>query len=101
MDQVGQIDETIAQFRDQTLDTPKLALFSELVIGAKLAMTDRVTLSQTNKELYEANVQKKRLANGTGKQYDGQGARHLSLVEVDRRSPSSGMLSTSDQPATG
>lgn len=85
VDQVGQIDELIAQFRDQTLDTPKLALVSKLIKGAKMAMADRTVLNQTNTELYEANEQKKKRANRTGKQYDGQGARHLSLEEVERR----------------
>ena len=84
--QVGQIDDLIVQFRNQTLDTPKLALFSKLIKGAKLAMVDCIILNTTNAELYEANVQKKRRADRReGKQYDGQGARHLGLKEVERR----------------
>ena len=75
IDQVGWIDELILQFCDQTLDTPKLALFSKLIKGAKLAMADRIILNTTNAELYKANVRKKnRDQRRGGKQYDGQGA---------------------------
>ena len=73
--QVGQMDNLIVQFRNQTLDIPKLALFSKLIKGAKLAMADCIILNTTNAELYKANVQKKRWADRRGdKQYDGQRA---------------------------
>lgn len=60
MDEVGQIGELVLKFRNQTLDTPKLALFSKLIKGAKLAMADGIILNATNTELYEANVRKKK-----------------------------------------
>ena len=85
VDQVSQIDDLISQFRHQTLDTPKLALLSKLIRGAKLAMADRVILNEINAELYEANVRKKRRGDRTGKQHDAQGARHLGLEEIERR----------------
>lgn len=58
--QVCQIDNTILQFKNQTLDTPKLLVFFKLIQGAKTAMADCVILNKTNSKLYEANVQKKR-----------------------------------------
>ena len=71
MDQVGQIDDLILQFCNQTLDSLKLALFSKLIKGAKLAMANRIILNTTNAELYEANVQKKKRAHRRGgKQYN-------------------------------
>ena len=85
MAQVSHIDELISQFRHQTLDTPKLELLSKLVRGAKLAMADWVVLNTTNAELHEANVRKKKRVNRGGKQYDGQGARHLGLEKVEQR----------------
>lgn len=59
VDQVGQMDDLIVQFCNQTLDTPKLALFSKFIKGVKLAMADCIILNTTNAELYEANVQKR------------------------------------------
>ena len=85
VDQVSQIDDLISQFHHQTLDTPKMALLSKLIRGAKLAMADRIILNETNTELYEANVQKKKRADRTGKQHNSQGARHLGLEEIKRR----------------
>ena len=60
VNQVGQIDDFIFQFRHQTLDTLKLALLSKLIRGAKLAMADQIILNETNAKLYKANVQKKK-----------------------------------------
>ena len=59
IDQVRRINDLIVQFCNQTLDTPKLALFSKLIKGAKHAMADCIILNTTNAELYEASVQKK------------------------------------------
>lgn len=42
-------------------------------------------INHTNKELLLANTQKKRRTQRTGLQYDGQGARVLSLEDVCRR----------------
>ena len=85
IDQVEWINDLVLQFCNQTLDTPKLALFLKLIKGVKLAIANRIILNTTNAELYEANIQKKRAAHGEGKQYDGQGAQHLGLEKVERR----------------
>ena len=45
-------------------------------------MADRIILSRTNTELLAANT---RRAQRTGLQYDGQGARVLSLEDVEKR----------------
>ena len=85
VDQISQIDDLISCFRLLTLDTPKLALLSKLIRGAKVAMPDRGILNATNEELYEDNVRKKKRGNRTGKQHDAQGARHLGLEEIEQR----------------
>ena len=48
-------------------------------------MADRIILNETNAELYEANLRGKKRGDRTGKQHDGQGARHLGLEEIERR----------------
>ena len=48
-------------------------------------MADRIVLNRTNTELLAANTRKKRRAQRTGIQYDGQGARVLSLEDVEER----------------
>ena len=48
-------------------------------------MADRVILNRTNTELLAANTRKKQRAQRTGLQYDGQGARVLSLEDVEKR----------------
>lgn len=48
-------------------------------------MADRVVLNRTNAELLLANTQKKRRTQRTGLQYDGRGARVLSLEDVEER----------------
>ena len=48
-------------------------------------MADRVILNRTNTELLAANTRKKRRAQRTSLQYDGQSARVLSLEDVEKR----------------
>lgn len=48
-------------------------------------MLDRVILNRTTAELLAANTQKKRQAQRTCVQYNGQGARVLSLEDVKKR----------------
>ena len=49
-------------------------------------MADRVFLNRINTELMLANTPKKRRTQCTGLQYDGRGARVLSLENVEERS---------------
>ena len=63
VDQIGQIDEFVFQFRNQTLDTSKLVLLSKLIKEAKQAIADHIILNTTNAELYKANVWKKKQAH--------------------------------------
>lgn len=60
IDQVSRINELILQFSNQTLNIPRLALFSKLIKAAKLAMADCIVLNAINTKLYKANVWKKR-----------------------------------------
>lgn len=84
IDQVGGINKLILQICNQTLNTPKLALFSKLIKRAKLAMADCIILNTINAELYKANVQKKKWAHRQGgTQYNGQKAQHFSLKKVE------------------
>ncbi len=48
-------------------------------------MTDRIVLNRTNTELLAANTRKKQRAQRIGTKYDGQGARVLSLEDVEKR----------------
>ena len=48
-------------------------------------MTYRIVLNRTNTELLAANTRKKQRAQRTGTQYDVQGARVLSLEDVEKR----------------
>ena len=48
-------------------------------------MADRIVLNRTKSELLAANTRKKQRAQRTGTQYDGQGARVLSLEDVEKR----------------
>ena len=48
-------------------------------------MTDRIVLNRTNTELLAANTREKQRAQRTGTQYDVQGARVLSLEDVEKR----------------
>ena len=48
-------------------------------------MTNRIVLNRTNTELLAANTRKKQRAQYTGTQYDFQGARVLSLEDVEKR----------------
>ena len=85
IEQVTEIEELISLFRHQTLDSPKLTLLHKTLKAARLAMADRIVLNRTNTELLAANTRKKRRAQRTGIQYDGQGARVLSLEDVEER----------------
>ena len=60
IDQVERIDNLVSQFRNQILDTSKLALFSKLIKEAKLAMADCIIFNTTSAEPHEANVRKKK-----------------------------------------
>ena len=48
-------------------------------------MTNRILLNRTSTELLAANTRKKHRAQRTGTQYDFQGARVLSLEDVEKR----------------
>ena len=48
-------------------------------------MADRIVLNRINAELLAANTQKKQRVQRTGTQYNGQGARVLSLKDVEKR----------------
>ncbi|MCJ1429335.1 hypothetical protein MMC29_007248 [Sticta canariensis] len=48
-------------------------------------MADRIVLNETNAELYEANVREKNKETVQVNNYEAQGARHLSLEEIERR----------------
>ncbi len=48
-------------------------------------MVDRVILNRTNTELLAANTQKKSTSRATKIQYDGQGARVLSMKNIEDR----------------
>ena len=61
VDKITQIDDFISQFCNQTLDTLKLYLLFKIIKRAKLAMADRVILTETNAELYKTNIQKKNM----------------------------------------
>ena len=67
-----------------SLDSLKLSLLHKTLEAARLAMADRIVLSRTNTELLVANTRKKQRAQRTGTQYDGQGARVLSLEDVEK-----------------
>ena len=83
--QVSEVEELISLFRHLTLDSPKLTLLHKTLKAARLAMADRIVLNRTNTELLAANIRKKQRAQRTGTQYDGQGARVLSLEDVEKR----------------
>ena len=85
IEQVSEFGELISLFRHQTLDSPKLTLLPKTLKAARLAMADRIVLNRTNTELLAANTRKKKRAQRTGTQYDGQGARLLSLEDVEKR----------------
>ena len=85
IEQVTEIEELISRFQNQTLDSPKLTLLHKTFKAARLAMADRVVLNRTNTELLAANTRKKRQVQRTGILYDGQGARILSLEDVEER----------------
>ena len=53
--------------------------------AARLAIADRVVLNRTNTGLLLANTQAKRRTQRTGLQYDGRGARVLSLEDIEER----------------
>ncbi len=80
-----QVTEVVSFFQDQTLDSLKLILLHKTLKAARLAMSDGVILNRTNTELLAANTQKKRQAERTGIQYVGQGARVLSMKDVEDR----------------
>lgn len=48
-------------------------------------MADCIVLNRNNTDLLAANTRKKQQAQRTGTQYDGQGARVLSLKDVEKR----------------
>ena len=52
IDLVKRIDNLVLQFCNQTLDILKLALFSKVIKGAKLAIANWIILNTTNAELY-------------------------------------------------
>ena len=83
--QVSEVKEFILLFRHQTLDSSKLTLLQKTLKAARLAMTDRIVLNRTNTELLAVNTRKKQRAQRTGTQYDVQGARVLSLEDVEKR----------------
>ncbi len=83
--EVSEIEELVSLFRNQTLDSPKFTILHKTLKAARRAMADRVILNRTNTELLEANTRKKRRAQRTGLQYDGQYARVLSLEDVEKR----------------
>ena len=83
--EVPEVEELVSLFRNQTLDSPKLTILHKTLKAARLAMADRVVLNRTNTELLLANTQKKRRTQRTGLQYDGRGARVLSLEDVEER----------------
>ena len=85
IEQVEEVDELISLFRNQTLDSPKLTLLHKTLKAARLAMADRIVLNRTNTELLAANTRKRQRAQRTGIQYDGQGARVLSMEDVEKR----------------
>ncbi len=76
------MEELISLFRHQTLDSPKLTLLHKTLKAARLAMADRIVLNRTNTELLAANTRNKQRAHT---KYDGQGARVLSLEDVEKR----------------
>ncbi len=77
--------ELISLFRHQTLDSPKLTLIHKTLKAARLAMADHIVLNRTNTELLAANTRKKQRVQRKGTKYDGQGARVLSLEDVEKR----------------
>ena len=83
--EVIEVEELVSLFRNQTLDSPKLAILHRTLKAARRAMADRVVLNSTNTELFAANTRKKRRAQRTGLQHNGQGARVLSLEDVEKR----------------
>lgn len=85
VEQVLEVEELVSLFRHQTLDSSKLTLLHKTLKAARLAMADRVVLNRTSTELLAANTRKKQRAQRTGLQYDGQGARVLSLEDVEKR----------------
>ena len=72
-------------FRNQTLNSPKLTIIYKTLKAARRAMADRVILNRTNTKLLTANMRKKRQAQRTSLQYNGQGTRVLSLEDVEKR----------------
>lgn len=85
VEQVSEVEELVSLFRHQTLDSPKLTLLHKILKAARIAMANRVVLTRTNTELLAANTRKKQRAQRTGLQYDGQGARVLSLEDIEKR----------------
>ena len=83
--EVTEVEELASLFRNQILDSPKLTILHKTLKAARRATADRVVLNRTNTELFAANTRKKRRAHRTGLQYNGQGARVLSLENVEKR----------------
>ena len=82
---VTKVEVLVSLFRYQTLDSPKFNLLHKTLKAARLAMADRVILNRTNTELLAANTQKKQRIEHTGIHYDSQGARVLSMKDVEYR----------------
>ena len=71
------------------MDSPKLTLLHKTLKAARLAIADRVVVERANTELLTANTRKKRRAQRTGIQYDGQDASVLSLEDIEKKKTSS------------
>ncbi len=85
IEQVSEVEELISLFCHQTLDSPKFTLLHKTLKAARLAMADRILLNYTNTELLAANTQKKQRVQPTCTQYNGPGARVLTLEDVEKR----------------
>ncbi len=82
---IKEVFEIVSLFRNQTLELPKLKILNKTLKAARLAIADRVVLNRTNTELLAANMRRIRQAEQTDLQYNGQGARVLSLEDVKER----------------
>ncbi len=80
-----EVEELVSPFRHQTLDSLQLTLAQKTLKAARFAIAGRVILNRTNTELLAAKSRKKQRAQRIGLQYDGQGARFLSLEDVEKR----------------
>ena len=85
VEQVTEVEKLVSLFRHQTLNFLKFTLLHKTMKAARLAIADRVILNHTNTKPLAINIPKKQQVQRTCVQYNSQGARVLSLEDVEKR----------------